>query len=67
MGFEFLQPVNENVLAFREELSVQTLGKKIIVHTAEEGLPELEEVKIAFVGILDNRGQNEELLSLIHI
>jgi arginase family enzyme len=67
MGFEFLQPVNENVLAFREELSVQTLGKKIIVHAAEEGLPELEEVKIAFVGILDNRGQNEELRPHVHL
>ena len=67
MGFEFLQPVNENVLAFREELSVQALGKKITVHSAEDGIPELEEVKIAFVGILDNRGQGDELRPHVHL
>ncbi|MFP9115607.1 formimidoylglutamase [Flavobacterium sp. RHBU_3] len=67
MGFEFLQPVNDNVLAFREELSVQTLGKKIIVHSAEEGFPELEDVKIAFIGVLDNRGQLDEQRQHVHL
>lgn len=67
MGFEFLQPVNENVLAFREELPVQSLGKKIIIHSAEAGFPELETVKMAFIGVLDNRGQLDEQRPHVHL
>lgn len=67
MGLDFLQPVNETVLAFREGLSVQTLGQKITPYSDEAGFPELESVRLAIVGILDNRGQLDEQRGHVHL
>lgn len=55
MDFNFLSPVSEVVLAHNELLSLQALGRKIKIHTAEHGIPNLEGVKIAILGVLENR------------
>ena len=55
MNFNFLSPVSENVLAHTELLSNQALGKKIRVHSAQHGLPELDGVSIAIIGVAENR------------
>ena len=57
MGFDFLQPVDQSVLDFIDGLSSQALGKKAILHANE--FPELDNVSIAIIGVLDNRGQND--------
>src|SRR5690606_27364580 len=55
MNFNFLSPVSDTVLAHTELLSEQALGKKIKIHTKQSGIPDLEEVKIAIIGVLENR------------
>jgi arginase family enzyme len=55
MNFNFLSPVSDLVLAHNELLSQQALGKKIKVHSKQHGIPELENVQIAIIGILENR------------
>ncbi|WP_116786967.1 formimidoylglutamase [Flavobacterium psychrotrophum] len=56
MGFEFLQPVSQIVEEYLEDIALQSFGKKVIVHT-KDNFPELDAVKIAIIGVLDNRGQ----------
>ncbi|MCX7546615.1 formimidoylglutamase [Xanthomarina sp. F1114] len=55
MNFNFLSPVSDMVLAHNELLSQQTLGKKIKIHSKQEGIPELENVDMAIIGVLENR------------
>ncbi|MFD0835259.1 formimidoylglutamase [Mariniflexile aquimaris] len=55
MNFNFLSPVSEIVLAHNELLSLQALGRKIRIHSSQNGIPELEGVDIAILGVLENR------------
>ncbi len=55
MNFNFLSPVSEIVLAHNELLSLQALGRKIRIHSTQNGIPELEGVDIAILGVLENR------------
>lgn len=55
MNFNFLSPVSEEVLAHAELLPNQALGKKIRVHSLQNGLPELDGVSIAIIGVAENR------------
>lgn len=54
MEFDFLQPVSNYLLAFRNSLSAQQLGSKIIVHSTAE-FPVLENCKIVLIGVLEKR------------
>jgi len=56
MEFDFLQPLSEEVLELVSELTSQNLGSKIVMHTKEE-FPDLNKIKIAIIGVLDNRGE----------
>ena len=51
----FLFPVSDAVLAHNELLSVQALGRKLRIHSNQNGIPDLEGVKIAILGVLENR------------
>jgi len=55
MNFNFLSPVSDVVLAHNELLSMQTLGRKLKVHSAQNGIPDLEGVSVALIGVLENR------------
>ncbi len=55
MTFDFLEPVEESVLTFVKSLNTQTLGKKTVFHTHED-FPDLNKIKIAVIGVLDDRG-----------
>ena len=55
MNFNFLSPVQDLVLAHNELLSTQVLGKKFKIHSLQHGVPVLDDVKIAIVGVLENR------------
>ncbi|MNK01382.1 Formimidoylglutamase [compost metagenome] len=59
MVFDFLQPLETDLLEFIAEGSPQALGDKVSFHTSEQ-FPELENAVIAIVGVLDNRGANEK-------
>ena len=55
MNFNFLSPVTDFVLAHNELLPAQSLGKKIRIHSAQKGVPDLEGVNVAVLGVLENR------------
>jgi formiminoglutamase len=70
MNFNFLSPVQDLVLAHNELLSTQVLGRKLKVHSQQHGIPDLDDVKIAIVGVLENRNDTNyigEELSLSEI
>ena len=55
MNFNFLSPVQDLVLAHNELLSTQVLGRKLKIHSKRHGVPDLDDVTIAIVGVLENR------------
>lgn len=55
MTFDFLLPVSETVLSENENIGGQALGNKIRIHTKADGIPDLEQVKMAIIGIRENR------------
>ena len=58
MEFDFLNPINTTIFDFISNLSSQQLGRKIVFHT-EEQFPDLDKIKIAIVGVLENRGDKK--------
>lgn len=66
MAFNFLSPVSDEVLAHNELLSEQTLGKKLRIHSKQQGIPDLDEVKIAILGVLENRNDVDYMGDDIH-
>ena len=58
MGLEFLQPLDTTLAEFAANTSAQALGRKMILHT-QDIFPELEGIKVALIGVLDNRGQGD--------
>lgn len=55
MNFNFLSPVSDTVLAHNELLSQQALGKKIKIHSTQLGIPDLDGVDIAILGVIESR------------
>ncbi|QXP61286.1 formimidoylglutamase [Olleya sp. HaHaR_3_96] len=55
MNFNFLSPVSDTVLAHNQLLSPLCLGQKIKIHSEQQGIPDLEGVKIVILGVLENR------------
>ncbi len=55
MGFDFLEPISDEFLVLLKSLSSQQLGSKVVFHTKDE-FPDLNKVKIALIGVLENRG-----------
>ncbi|MFB9055871.1 formimidoylglutamase [Mariniflexile ostreae] len=55
MNFNFLSPVPDSVLVYNELLSAQILGRKLRIHSKQDGIPDLEAVNIAIIGVLENR------------
>lgn len=55
MNFNFLSPVSDLVLAHNELLSTQALGRKLKIHSDQNGIPDLDDVNIAIIGVLENR------------
>ncbi|NRD19494.1 formimidoylglutamase [Winogradskyella eckloniae] len=55
MNFNFLTPVSDAVLAHNELTAQQSLGKKIKVHSRQNGIPDLEGVQLSIIGVKENR------------
>ena len=55
MNFNFLSPVSDMVLAHNELISSQAFGRKLRIHSSQNGIPDLANVNIAIVGVLENR------------
>ncbi len=50
-----LTPVKDTVLAHSQLLGSNSIGARIRIHTTQSGLPELPGVKIAVIGVPENR------------
>jgi arginase family enzyme len=59
MVFDFLEPIDAEMLDYVQGLSPQALGNKVVFHTREV-FPDLEKTTIAIVGVIENRGLNEK-------
>lgn len=55
MSLSFLSPVPDSIVLHNDVLSQQALGNKFRIHTSKSGLPDLKNVQIAIVGVLENR------------
>ena len=55
MALDFLTPLNDDILDFVNDLSSQHLGSKVVFHTKND-FPDIKKIKIAIVGVLENRG-----------
>lgn len=55
MNFNFLSPVSDAVLAHNELLVSQTLGRKFKIHSQQHGIPDVDDVKLAIIGVKENR------------
>ncbi|SFD12373.1 formimidoylglutamase [Algibacter pectinivorans] len=55
MNFSFLTPVSDAVLVHNELLSTHAIGRKIKIHSVQNGIPDLNGVKLAIFGVLENR------------
>ena len=60
MEFDFLKPISEEVVAFISGLNSQHLGNKMVLHTSEQ-FPDINKIKIAIIGVLDNRGDSKAI------
>jgi len=59
MEFDFLKPLDNETLQFFKGFSSQQLGSKVVFHSAED-FPDLDKIKIAVIGVLDNRGNKNQ-------
>jgi len=56
MNFEYLNPVDEALLAHAKMQSNETFGQCINIYTKKNGFPDLNNIKIAIVGVEEGRG-----------
>lgn len=56
MEFDFLEPVDADIIDYVSQLSTQHLGSKVVFHTAD-AFPEIDKINIAIIGVAENRGQ----------
>lgn len=61
MDFDFLHPVEDSVLAHTLLMPEQALGRNIRIHTQKEGVPDLENVKVAIIGVDETRNSFYDL------
>lgn len=59
MELDFLCPLDHEIVQFIQRLSSQQLGSKVAFHT-EEQFPDLNKIKIAIIGVLDNTGDSNQ-------
>jgi len=60
MEFDFLSPLDDEILEFINGLSSQNLGSKVVLHTNED-FPDLNKIKLAIIGVKENRGAHIEI------
>jgi arginase family enzyme len=61
MNFDFLTPIKDTIIAHLVLQSAQSLGRNIAVHSTQNGFPDLQNVQIAIVGVLEDRNAEDNL------
>ena len=57
MSLELLLPVDEENLKWQSILPKQILGKNILIHTKNSGLPDLNGLQIVIIGLSETRNR----------
>lgn len=60
MEFDFLSPLDDEILEFINSLSSQNLGSKVVFHSSKD-FPDLEKVNLAIIGVLENRNSEHQI------
>jgi arginase family enzyme len=55
MEFDFLSPIDTEIIDYIDGLSSQQLGSKLVLHTSD-AFPEVSKVSIGIIGVTENRG-----------
>src|SRR5690606_36735150 len=55
MDFEFLSPLDENLVEDLKASEMKNLGKQVKFHTQTAGIPDLDDIKIVIIGVRENR------------
>ena len=55
MEFSFLHPLASDLIHEIDAFSSQHFGSKVVFHT-EDAFPDIDKIKIAIIGVLENRG-----------
>lgn len=58
MEFDFLSPVDNEIIQYISSLSTQNMGSKVAFHT-DKDFPDLDKIKIAIIGVPENRGDKK--------
>jgi len=58
MEFDFLSPVDNEIIQYISSLSTQNMGSKVVFHT-DKDFPDLDKIKIAIIGVPENRGDKK--------
>jgi arginase family enzyme len=58
MEFDFLEPIDTEILELVQGLTSQQLGSKVVFHTKDQ-FPDLNKINIAVIGVLESRGSGE--------
>ncbi|MDP4599851.1 MAG: formimidoylglutamase [Polaribacter sp.] len=61
MNTSFLNPVEEHAIAHLVLHSPSCIGRKIQIHTEKEGFPDLDTVKIAIIGVQEDRNSENNI------
>ncbi|KQC32785.1 arginase [Nonlabens sp. YIK11] len=64
MSLEYLQPIDDATVAHARIQEERTLGKTILLHTKQDGLPDLGKVDIVLISVLENRRDQNALLPM---
>ena len=67
MALEFLTPIPDKILAYNALLPPQALGNVIKPHSKKGGLPALQDVQIAIIGVDESRNAFEKKQSPLNL
>ena len=61
MSFDFLTPIKDSIIARLVLQPPQSLGCSMVMHTTQNGFPDLEEVQVAIFGVLEDRNAEDNM------
>ncbi|MEN8186929.1 MAG: formimidoylglutamase [Bacteroidota bacterium] len=61
MSLDLLNPVEDIALAHTALLSELSFGKRIKIHTRQNGIPDIDDIQIAIIGVLEGRNAVDNL------
>jgi hypothetical protein len=59
MEFDFLTPVNQEIINYVNGLTSQHMGSKVAFHNDTE-FPDIDKIKMAIIGVPENRGDTNQ-------